>query len=68
MEWLLILTFLTASGASVAQVEFATQTHCVRAIEVLRETQPGLEFAASCVKTRGEPPGVSEMFTSKRPR
>ncbi len=66
MEWLLILTFLTASGASVGQVEFETQAHCLRAIEVIRETQPGLQIAASCVKTRGAPPSISEMFNSRK--
>ena len=66
MEWLLILTFLTASGASVEQVEFETQGHCLRAIEVIRETQPGSQIAASCVKTRGQLPNISEMFNSKK--
>ena len=66
MEWLLILTFLTASGMSVEQVEFESQGHYLRTIEVIRETQPGLQIAASCVKTRGQPPSISEMFNSKK--
>ena len=68
MEWLLILTLLTASGASVEQIGFESQEHCVKAIEVIRETQPGLELAASCVKTRGPLPSLTEMFTSKKLR
>ena len=66
MEWLLILTFLTAAGANVEQVEFETQGHCLKAIEVIRETQPGMQIAASCVKTRGQPPSISEMFNSRK--
>ena len=66
MEWLLILTFLTASGANVEQVAFETQAHCLKAIEVIRETQPGLQIAASCVKTRGALPSIAEMFNSKK--
>jgi hypothetical protein len=66
MEWLLILTFLTASGVSVEQVEFESQAHCTKAIEVIRETQTGAQIAASCVKTRGQLPSIAEMFNSKK--
>jgi hypothetical protein len=66
MEWLLIVAYFTAAGVSVEQVAVETQAHCLKAAEVIRETQARADLALSCVKVRGALPSVSEMFNSKK--
>ena len=67
MEWLLIVAYFTASGVvSVEQVSVETQAHCLKAAEVIRETQARADLTLSCVKVRGALPSVSEMFNSKK--
>jgi hypothetical protein len=67
MEWLLIVAYFTASGVvSVEQIGVESQAHCLKAAEVIRETQVRADIALSCVKVRGELPTLSEMFNSKK--